>query len=392
MGARMASPVKSRPNHYQTLGLSPSASDRDIAAAFARAMNVFGARSLTSAAQIGTAFEVLRNPEKRRDHDRALGLASEPRPYQWPITPRTPRTAGFMGSAWSNLAQQVAAEEAPSPPVAKPDLRTRLENGAEPKIASFIASSLREPAHPRISELIAKPAEAQRKESDADEALEQHIAHLLAVRNANPAPSMDDDVRTVEWKRPALALGGLAVAAGLIGTLGGLWVQGGSDDATQPQAAAPAPIREPQANSVTVALPSAGAPQPVSQPPIQRRTPAQPKAEVASVQVTAPPQPIAPAEAIGTQSKIAPTSDQVQASSQEVASDAPAPVAAEAKMPLPNGTIARTIEKIGYSCGTVASVASMEKAGIFKVTCSSGQSYQATPVHGRYHFRKMGGR
>ena len=63
-------------------------------------------------------------------------------------------------------------------------------------------------------------------------------------------------------------------------------------------------------------------------------------------------------------------------------------------MPLPNATIARTIEKIGYSCGTVASIAAVEGAspGVFKVTCSSGQNYQATPVNGRYHFRKMGTR
>jgi len=31
------------------------------------------------------------------------------------------------------------------------------------------------------------------------------------------------------------------------------------------------------------------------------------------------------------------------------------------------------------------------KGGVFKVTCSSGHSYQAAPVRGRYHFRRVAG-
>lgn len=64
------------------------------------------------------------------------------------------------------------------------------------------------------------------------------------------------------------------------------------------------------------------------------------------------------------------------------------PVAA--KMPLPNAVIARTIERIGYACGAVASATALggDEPGAYKVTCTSGQSYQARPVHGRYHFRR----
>lgn len=64
--------------------------------------------------------------------------------------------------------------------------------------------------------------------------------------------------------------------------------------------------------------------------------------------------------------------------------------AINAKLPLPNAVIARTIERIGYACGTVASITTLEgdQAGVYKVTCTSGQSYQARPVHGRYHFRR----
>lgn len=69
-------------------------------------------------------------------------------------------------------------------------------------------------------------------------------------------------------------------------------------------------------------------------------------------------------------------------------SPANSPVAAT--MPLPNRTIARTIDKIGYACGAVYSTASVEGGapGIFKVNCTSGQSFQASPVNGRYRFRR----
>ena len=60
------------------------------------------------------------------------------------------------------------------------------------------------------------------------------------------------------------------------------------------------------------------------------------------------------------------------------------------KLPLPNTVIARTIERIGYRCGAVASATLLggAESGEYKVTCTSGQSYQARPVNGRYHFRR----
>ncbi len=62
-----------------------------------------------------------------------------------------------------------------------------------------------------------------------------------------------------------------------------------------------------------------------------------------------------------------------------------------AKLPLPNSVIARTIERIGYPCGAVASATALEGdgPGVYRVTCTSGQSYRAEPVHGRYHFRRL---
>lgn len=66
-------------------------------------------------------------------------------------------------------------------------------------------------------------------------------------------------------------------------------------------------------------------------------------------------------------------------------------MALAAKLPLPNLVIARTIERIGYACGAVVSATALDgdKPGVYKVTCTSGRSYQARPVHGRYHFRRL---
>ena len=80
----------------------------------------------------------------------------------------------------------------------------------------------------------------------------------------------------------------------------------------------------------------------------------------------------------------------------------PAPAAVEpplaqtiaANLPLSSTTIARTIERIGYACGEVASTTPVEGGarGVFRITCTSGQSYQATPVNGRYRFRRWDSR
>ena len=59
-------------------------------------------------------------------------------------------------------------------------------------------------------------------------------------------------------------------------------------------------------------------------------------------------------------------------------------------MPLSDATVARTIQRIGYSCGKVSSTSAGDGAGVFTVTCTSGQAFQARPVRGRYHFRRLG--
>jgi hypothetical protein len=78
--------------------------------------------------------------------------------------------------------------------------------------------------------------------------------------------------------------------------------------------------------------------------------------------------------------------------SEQVAALASQAEEAPASMPLPDSVVARTIRRIGFACGEVASTSAVDGApGVFKVTCSSGESYKASPVNGRYHFRRWAG-
>src|SRR5215208_5304834 len=73
----MVSPVKSRPTHYDNLGLTPAATPDEIAEAFAKRIPI----SITSpeeavehAENIYIAYETLRDPISRRAYDAAIGI------------------------------------------------------------------------------------------------------------------------------------------------------------------------------------------------------------------------------------------------------------------------------------------------------------------------------
>jgi hypothetical protein len=62
-----------------------------------------------------------------------------------------------------------------------------------------------------------------------------------------------------------------------------------------------------------------------------------------------------------------------------------------ASLPLPNAVIVRTIEKIGYPCGSIVSSSRLEGAAgssDYRINCSSGSSYRASNRTGRYRFSK----
>jgi hypothetical protein len=384
----MASSVRSRPNHYETLGLSTTASQDEVNRAFARIMGMFGLCSVPAAAQMSLAFEVLRDPAKRLAYDRALGLRPEPDPRHWTVAGVARSSPGFLGSAWGRLAE-VAADTVPRADPAS-ESEPRPVAPSEPRVSSFIASSLREMASPDAfggSPAPELPAAVQRDEKP-DVGVEMDNRHFLA------APSADEDLdgRPLNWKRPALVVAGLVAVAGLIGALAGLSV----DDNEQPQSpergiAVALPRATPQPGSAVLS------PAPVA-PAVEQQGPAPLRAET-SVPATghkaSPRRLTAFAEHQAEQPQLAESGGEATepvgpATDQPAAEPVALPPAVAAALPLSNRVIARTIDRIGYSCGAVVSASAVEGApsGVYRVTCSSGRTYEASPVHGRYRFRR----
>jgi hypothetical protein len=379
----MVSTVKSRPNHYETLGLRPTASDDEIAPAFSRKM--LSPRPMLEVAQIGIAYAVLRDPIKRREYDRSLGLNAKPEPRQWTYAVQ-PRWVPFIASAAPKPMEKDSASKAGLQPfVAAPP---KPETRAEPKLASPTAALRREPAKPGASEgppqPHAVPEQRRWPEAAAEPRLEPRIPDFMAVRRARAERSRDVEDRIIDWKYPAFAVGSLVVTVGLLGAWAG--ITAGSDAAASQTDTA-----------MTVALPKAGprpsvaaaSPAPVGTPaetPVER--PVRDSISVSSSKRNVSRRrPTAQAEQQVREGQAAESQpDALSRDPLAPESSAAQPVAAS--LPLPNRVIARTIERIGYACGQVASTVEGE-AGVYKVTCTSGHSYQATPVRGRYRFRRL---
>jgi len=387
----MVSSVRSRPNHYQMLGLTPAASDDEIKQAFTTKMGLFGAHPLGEAAQLCIAYETLRNPGKRRDYDRSLGLTPVPQGQQWGF--------GLPQKRWRPFIAAAALDspvEQPSAPPAEPHVTLNQEEPEEARVASFIAASLRDLARPMAVDEAPAPTPQPRPEPKPERRpeprLEPRIEEILAARPIEQDSfgyAEEEEERTFDLKRPAIAVGGFVVAAGLIGAVSGLSLKDDVQSAGVAEPAVTVAVPEPkQTANVSNQSDSLGAPEPrIEQPaatyasaPTNRRT-AQRQRMSSWVQ-----QQVQDSDAVETAPTTTPP---VELASDQVASDPLAPKPVEASMPLPSKVIARTIERIGYSCGSVSSTSAVEGAsGVYNVTCSSGQTYQATPVHGRYRFRK----
>ena len=124
----MVTTVRSRPSHYEVLGLTPTATSDEIAQAFVRRMSLFRARPLADVAQVTSAYETLRNPEKRREYDRSLEPKPEPKlepeKLGWSFALAQPAWRPFIASVPTGPMAQPAAEatRAPEPHVtAQPD-------------------------------------------------------------------------------------------------------------------------------------------------------------------------------------------------------------------------------------------------------------------------------
>ena len=345
----MVSSVRSRPSHYETLGLMPAASDDEIRQAFARKMSLFGAHPMGGGAQICIAYETLRDPVRRREYDRSLGLAPDPVGQQWAFaTPRL-QWAPFIASA--AVAKDVIA---PSP---------------EPHVTGQA-----EPVVPERKPTVERPAGA----------IEAQIEEMRA-RPAR-APLREPEEGGIDWKRPVLAVGGFVVAAGLIGALAGMSVK---DDAASAVADPMPGIGRPSAKlHANVAQPAAAPVEAEATPAITTQTVhakrSAPRHGPSSAWVKQVSRSLADADPATTDQPIEPASDAV------AADPLPAqPVAAD--MPLPGKTIARTLDRVGYKCGDVSGTSAVEGAsGVYNVTCSSGQTYRASRVRGHYRFHRVG--
>jgi hypothetical protein len=373
----MASTVTSRPTYYDVLGLKPTATVDEIARAFVQSLSMFRPTPFGRTADIGIAYETLRNPEKRRAYDASIGLAAEP------IAPPAPR---FVSSG------VVTASAQRSNPFAAPKLapQPKPEVAPEPGLGSFIASSLRE----QVAAPYAPPPPAA-EEPEVVQPAEDRVERIeIPSVWHSPEPAADLEEQGIDWKRTGIAIGAVVLAVGVIGGWAG-WNAGQDVEEAKATGAVTVALPQPKTPAPVTAVAAAPAPrlgdllpdrhtQAFVAPRHHERTPYVAQA----LPVTSPVAQEAKPESSGFQ-EIAANQAVTEA---PTVSDAPIATVAPASMPLPNKVIARTIHRIGYACGDVASTTAVEgAAGVFNVTCTSGQTYQASPVRGRYHFRKVGG-
>jgi hypothetical protein len=342
-------------NHYEVLGIDPAAGIAEIKRAFAAKMSLFGAHLLAEAPLISAAFEALRDPAKRAAYDASLGLNAKPQQQGWGFAVAPPRWTPFMASA-------AVVKDAAPPPSTEPHV---TQAPVDPRAAA-IAASLREVAKPATPVVAPKPA------STGEAELEAVFDHIRAYGREEKA-RLSETRAQVNWKGPAIAVGGVVLGAGLIGSLAGLSIK---DNAARAEPAVSVTLPPAKKSELAAAVPF---PEPARL--------AEATIALKANRTVSPQRPAARADQIAENL----AADALPAVEQTAADAQPAHVVA-ASMPLPDRVVARTIERIGYACGDVASTTAGEQAGTFTVTCTSGQTYQASPVRGRYHFRRLGSR
>lgn len=387
----MVTTVRSRPSHYEVLGVTPAATEQEIGQAFARKMSLFRARPLADLAQVTAAYETLRNPETRREYDRSLAPKPEPKPepLSWSFALAQPAWKPFIASVPMNPASPPPPQvDRAREPYVTPALEPEPKRAADPRLEA-IAASLRALSKPGVSEPPVTPVKQEtsdplaprrveeRQSFQAQEpALDDVIQQIRIVGRTEKERLRDGDPRWPDWRKPMFAAGGVILGVGILGGMAGVAAGGAAQD------------------SVTVAVPAAKtvakAVAPTAPGLIEAQAEQQPAEERPAVahmsRVRSLPKPgFADKDLVDLSPAVA--SAPVEAA--ESIGGQPAATPVPASLPLPNSVIARTIERIGYSCGNVASATHGDGEGVFNITCSSGQSYRATPVRGRYHFRRL---
>ena len=367
----METTVKARPNHYEILGLTSAASADEITRAFARELSPLRPHAFGGLALVSLAYEVLRDPAKRRAYDASLGVNCEP--------PPTERNSINFGNG----------------------------TGGESHTGFVIAAALRDSSARAATEPPQNPP-AQFLEEDlcrdeSDATAQSRRDEVASIRRPTVNDLRDAPMLTLEWKRPGAVIAALFLGVGLTGILAGL----GSVQVVAPQEANAA-VTLPLGQLVAATDLRQAAPKPattravaVPAPPTGLTAPHVRRTSEREERVTAPKQLRAgdiPLVDLPPMVREAAQASGKHASAEATTAPASAPAlspltpgAAAAALPLPDRVVARTIEKIGYACGQINSATALDgEPGAFKVTCTSGDSYRAAPVRGRYHFRRLG--
>jgi len=370
----MSSTVTTRPTHYAVLGLEPTATRAEISRAFTREMSMLRPRAFGGLAELTVAHAVLSDDERRRAYDREIGIAPEPEPAPKPALPLHTHGAGSASFARAGLS------------LAAPVDRPAIALARQPDVA-------REPALPRTRPIGEALAELARAEPLVERpAPAPAVAQPVELAIADDYGDEDEaavGARAVPWRPVLIAGGGVVALVALMGAWAGWQSRGGVPEKATVSALLTPPNTDFTVNDPTAAaaLGSDAVPPPPSVAPraterhreMGRKSSAriQPAPQLAEIeQQLAEP---APAEPAATPAAVPAAAAEQPAS------------ATTASLPLSNATIARTIGRIGYPCGSVASTSQiLGKA--FTVTCTSGHSYRAAPVRGRYHFRKLASR
>lgn len=381
----MVQTVTARPSHYEVLGVEPTANSDEIARAFAREMG--RPRAFGGLADVSIAYEVLRNPERRRAYDESIAVAKKPGPQPELEPFRRPMALHarpqFIASPFPHSPALLKEEPAPEQMPEEPKVEVApVEKPNQPSLPPFFANALREIADPApLPKAVPTPTPTRRREAKLEEA-PTPIPRMVIE------PMFADD-GAAPWKRLAIPAGAVVLAAALIGAYAGWQSKDPTTAAPKAQAALLTPppmttysvndpvekVAETQVpNQSPTLTPAASAPRPERRN--VRRMAARQSSRLADVE-----QQLAPPAVV----------DAAQTEAPQQATELQPARALAASMPLPNSVIARTIGRIGYPCGSVASTSGAGSPGVFTVTCTSGHSYKAAPVRGRYHFSRVRG-
>jgi protein TonB len=234
--------VKSRRNHYETLGLKPGATDEEIAAAFATESRKIIQNPRVNepdvrekARQVRTAHQTLRDPAKRAAYDASIGLGAKAQ-AEAPQAPGEPSVRPFVAAT---------ADKPKADPAAPGDEHITPEPGDPGKARSAAR---------------ARPARAEQR-PNAKTGLPEglFVAAVAAKADSKAAPSTDDQTPASQVE-PAQAATEPETPSVAAQTDQGAAAET-ADAATAPP---PQPERQPDAAAETAAEPAAKpAPEPV---------------------------------------------------------------------------------------------------------------------------------